>query len=697
MGSASATYIKGVLGLIHGGPRRAIASALALTGFITIAGVPATAASPTRSVPLMAGAYSRLAPGTRIDLHHLPAQAPAAHPHPSNPLVVKNPAAYAAAKSRTGAAAAVKGPSGVLTPGLAGLQGTVEEKLTVFPAMDLVQGSTALGADQNTEPPDTQLAVGPSVVVETVNSNLSVWSKSGVRQSIVDLNHFYPVPTGFGVTDARILYDAQSQRFIQTAVAIASAADSRLFIAVSQSSDASSWMMWPVKTTSKTIIDQPKPGTSDDKVSISWAEAVPPPCQGQSTYFCFTGQYITVLQKSDLLAGVSPHTYARYGDFYRFGIVPAQAQSSTTTQYLVYNNADPYFSVENQCPPPPPPGPVYYWTCPTLGEMALTGTPAAGNIAITESTPPIRSTTIPADAAQQGSTTTISTGDDRLLSAVWQNGRLWTSATDGNYCSAVDPPDPYMLTSACLRLIETATDISGMPVLQGTTLGGNTDYLYYRAVSMDNAGDVFAVFSRSNAGNYAGVWVTGQPVGSVWSPIAVLKGGNGPYDTSACQGHNRWGDYSGAANDPADPTDVWVAGEYALDNPNSCVWGTAIGRLTYSAPTVTSVTPATGGAAGGTSVVITGTDFVTAATTVYFGAAAASGVTVQTPDQLTATTPPGTGWVRVSASTADGHGPDGPVFKYPRQEAGPGHLSSQAGATGPAPPPPASRQSTSRS
>ena len=638
----------------------------------------------------MAGTYSRMAPGTRIDLHHLPLQAPAAHPHPSHPLAVKNPAAYAATKARRGAA---KGRSSVLTPGLAGLQGTVEEKLTVFPAMDLVQGSTLLGADQNTEPPDTQLAVGPSVVVETVNSNMSVWSKGGVRQSITDLNLFYAIPAGYGITDARILYDAQSQRFIQTAVAIDGAADSRLYIAVSRGSDASSWTGWQVKATTRTLIDQPKPGTSDDKVSISWAEAAPPPCQGQSTFFCFSGQFITVLQKSDLLAGASPRIYARSGDFYRFGIVPAQAQSSTTTQYLVYNNADPYFSVENLCGPSPDP---YYGVCPTLGEMALTGTPAAGNIAITESYPPIRSTTIPADAAQQGSATTISTGDDRLVSAVWQNGRLWTSATDGNYCSAVDPPDPYALTSACLRLIQTATDAPGMPVLEDVTLGGNNDYLYYPAVSMDNAGDVFAAFSRSNAGNYAGVWVSGQPVGSGWSPLAVLKAGNGPYDTSGCSGHNRWGDYSGAANDPTDPTDVWVAGEYAMDNGNSCFWGTAIGRLTYSAPTVTSVTPATGGAAGGTAVVITGTDFVSSATTVYFGAATASGVTVQTPDQLTATTPPGMGWVRVSASTADGHGPNGPVFKYPRQEAGPGHLSSQAGATVPPTAPPEVSQSTSQ-
>src|SRR5207302_73456 len=181
---------------------------------------------------------------------------------------------------------------------------------------------------------------------------------------------------------------------------------------------------------------------------------------------------------------------------------------------------------------------------------------------------------------------------------------------------------------------------------------------------------------------------------AAWSPVTVLKAGNGAYDSTAgtCGGHNRWGDYSGAAADPTDPTDVWVAGEYALNNPNSCTWGTAIGRLTYSAPTVTSVTPATGPSAGGTTVTVTGADFVYGATTVYFGTTPSGATTVLTPDSLTTTAPPGNGWVNLSASTADGHGPPGPVFKYPRAEAAPGSFAAPAGAIARdgAPPPVAS-------
>jgi hypothetical protein len=238
-----------------------------------------------------------------------------------------------------------------------------------------------------------------------------------------------------------------------------------------------------------------------------------------------------------------------------------------------------------------------------------------------------------------------------------------------------------------MRVIEAATDHGGM-VLVDNILGANNDYIYHPAASMDNAGDLFVVFSRSNSSIYPGVWVTGlinNPGAAPWSLNTVLKAGNGPYDSTAsmCAGQNRWGDYSGAATDPTDPTDVWVAGEYALDNPNTCVWGTAIGRLTYSAPTVTSVKPGGSPGTGGTSVTITGTDFMTAATTVYFGTTPApSGTTtVQSPNSLTTTAPPGSGWVNVSASTADGHGPAGPTYKYPRVEAAPGSLGSLPGGT----------------
>ncbi len=58
----------------------------------------------------------------------------------------------------------------------------------------------------------------------------------------------------------------------------------------------------------------------------------------------------------------------------------------------------------------------------------------------------------------------------------------------------------------------------------------------------------------------------------------------------------------------------------------------------YVAPTITSITPLTGGTNGGTSVVITGTNFV-GITGVTFGGTSATSYTVNSANQITATTP----------------------------------------------------------
>src|SRR2546425_2763980 len=72
------------------------------------------------------------------------------------------------------------------------------------------------------KPPDTHIAAGPDVLVEMVNANMTVWSKAGTRLGTgVDLNVFYNVPAGYGITDPRVLYDRSSGRFIASAVAIA--------------------------------------------------------------------------------------------------------------------------------------------------------------------------------------------------------------------------------------------------------------------------------------------------------------------------------------------------------------------------------------------------------------------------------------------------------------------------------------------
>lgn len=70
-------------------------------------------------------------------------------------------------------------------------------------------------------------------------------------------------------------------------------------------------------------------------------------------------------------------------------------------------------------------------------------------------------------------------------------------------------------------------------------------------------------------------------------------------------------------------------------------------------PAVTSVSPPTGPAIGGTSVTIAGTGFAAGAT-VRFGPNAATGVTVVGPTSITCTTPSGTGTVPVSVTNTDG-------------------------------------------
>ncbi|MGB6834128.1 MAG: IPT/TIG domain-containing protein [Candidatus Acidiferrum sp.] len=69
--------------------------------------------------------------------------------------------------------------------------------------------------------------------------------------------------------------------------------------------------------------------------------------------------------------------------------------------------------------------------------------------------------------------------------------------------------------------------------------------------------------------------------------------------------------------------------------------GTLTNGFTYlPVPTVTSVSPSNGPAAGGTAVTITGTNFATGAT-VTFGSAAAANVVVVSATEITATTPAG--------------------------------------------------------
>jgi hypothetical protein len=111
-------------------------------------------------------------------------------------------------------------------------------------------------------------------------------------------------------------------------------------------------------------------------------------------------------------------------------------------------------------------------------------------------------------------------------------------------------------------------------------------------------------------------------------------------------------------NSPTSITAVSPTGTSVVDVTVTNTWGTsatsAADLFSYEPPpTVTGVQPIHGPAAGGTSVIITGTNF-TGASAVKFGSTTAASFTVNSDTSITAVSPAGTGTVDVTVTTPSG-------------------------------------------
>ena len=211
---------------------------------VSLAGVamsPANVALAAASSPSAPAARNVVLHGRLMNLQALPASPTTTHVNPAIPFLPRDQAKFAAAQQlvnqgktgrRSGVAALPSSPAQVPTSAP-----RTAQNLGGFPVMDLSRQVTAFGSDQNVAPPDTQLAAGPTNLVEATNSSLSIWTKTGTFVSSVDLNVFFAPPTGFTIGDPRILYDAESGRWILSALAVnGTSVDSLVYIGASLTS-----------------------------------------------------------------------------------------------------------------------------------------------------------------------------------------------------------------------------------------------------------------------------------------------------------------------------------------------------------------------------------------------------------------------------------------------------------------------------
>lgn len=392
-------------------------------------------------------------------------------------------------------------------------------------------------------PPDPQLAVGPDHVVEFVNVTGRITDKDGIPlgPDFLLRDFFLLPPDHFWDFDPKIIYDDISDRFFASYVSQDFFGDGHLHLAVSGGTNPLDF--WTVYTIAfpDAIPDYPGIGITNDKLTVSYNLFNP-------AGILYMGEQTLVVQKSDMLAGAVADIAAFPVNTVRFTVRPAHNLSSGNDQYLttwhIFSNNK-------------------------LTVIRITGTPELGNVTevsatnlttLVQATPPASITAGPG---------AIESGDFRVLETIWRDNRLWSAS------SARCVPPPGLGMRSCLHLTEIGTG-GASSILQDIMLGAVDQYFSWPAIRTDSSGNLFVVFTATHSGIYAGVRVAGRlasdPLGSISVAACPLKAGEVVHDSG------RWGDYQGAAVDPADPSRVWVVGEYAKDD-GLMNWGTYISSM----------------------------------------------------------------------------------------------------------------------
>ena len=415
-----------------------------------------------------------------------------------------------------------------------------------------------LGLSQNGKvPSDTQLAAGKTRLLQMVNITGAFYGKlAGNQLKTFDLGQFFLGAVGQG-TDPRVLFDAASNTFFAAYELNPSGGDDIRLAVAAEPGDQ--WTVYEVRTNNTNLLfDQPKLGVGDDKVTLSWNEY-----DKSKTPRSFNGADYIVIQKAGLLSRAASVPAVIWGpDSSRFQIVPVQSLSSDGGKHFAAYHLGGDSNIHL---------------------MTFTGVPGVSAVNFSDDSFGIGSVAGPPLASQPaGGDANINTNDDRLLSAVWQNNKLWGVFNEG--CT----PQGDRTTRTCERFVEMTTDNAG--VEQNVQLQSPGQDIYFGAVTLDGSDDLFfgLTFSSSTQDPVAVVLgVPGGSFGAVTGGIAYQSGSQAYVCGCGTTGKPptnelRWGNYAGAARDPNDSTVAWVVQQYGGLASPAGFWGTAIAAVFFA-------------------------------------------------------------------------------------------------------------------
>jgi len=442
----------------------------------------------------------------------------------------------------------------VIHPGHGGGSGSkdsnVQSSATTALAATVTESFQGVGMPNytpNSIPPDPNGSAGATEFVETVNSDMTVFSKSGTTMipGPIAINSIWSGTTspcaGTDVSDPVVLYDKQAGQWVLMQLASISAAPYYICVAVSLTSDATgSWYRWAYNW-GNSLPDYPKLAVWPD----GYYFAVNDFYLGAS----FQGAAACVLDRATMLNGTSGNGQCYYNSATVASLLPADLDGDVSG-----------VTGTTLAPPTGAPGMFmnfgsnslnlfeYHVDWSNLNNSTWTGP-------ITESVPSFSEacgggTCVP----QAGTSQQLASLGDRLMFRL-------SYRNFGTYQSMVVDQSTVGSGTAAVRWYELRNpSTTAFTVYQASSYAPDSTYRWMGSVAQDKVGDIAAGYSASNSIISPQIRYTARTPNDALNTLEVEA--TVPITTGSQTNYNRWGDYTSMSVDPADDCTFWYTNEY---------------------------------------------------------------------------------------------------------------------------------------
>jgi streptogramin lyase len=397
-------------------------------------------------------------------------------------------------------------------------------------------------------PPDTNDAVGPTQVVEAINTEVQVYDKvTGTILLTQDIGSLLGIPA---FSDPYIVYDDIANRFVMVELTTNSSGGDGVALAVSKDSNfLDGFQSVHIVDFGSNTLDFPKLGFNADAYVIT----------GDLFGPSDTPLQVIAVDKQQLFNGnFVDYLYQRHPGFPNHfpAEVPAQMHGATAGM--------PMFLVEE----------AGFGNGSAARVVTLTNE-LSNNPTFSDQDIPVNPYNFPNAASQPGLPFSVATNDTTFSHAEWRmiNGHgMLVSAQN------VSEADDGFSTSR-VRWYEFNTDGTPSLVQQGTINPGPGVSTYYGAPALDVNGDIGISYMESSSSEYVSFYVAGRvatdPLGTMSPGTDVAPGIQTGFNLF------RAGDYGGISMDPTDGVTFWASNEYMGTN---FVFNTALASFKVQRP-----------------------------------------------------------------------------------------------------------------